>query len=221
MAAAVGLAALLGAAALVFSPQARVQVEGWLLEWMTRRALAEVERELGMSADPQAAGRATALDPSSLPRPQAEVAAYLSQRYRVAPEPMAALVAEAYRIGPRLKLSPNLLLAVAAVESRFHPFVQSPAGAQGLMQILSRVHTDRLKAEGGREVVFDPVVNLRLGARILHDAVRLMGGSLDDGLRFYLGGHAVDPEVAQGYIQRLRDVEAPLDRLSPPGQVGR
>ncbi len=213
--AAIGAAALVGIVVLAAFPSVRARAEVALLEWMTRRAFAEVERELGVDPDPGAASRAAAIEPGSLPPPQAAVSAYLAARYRVAPEPMAALVAEAYRLGPKLGLQPNLLLAVAAVESSFHPYVQSAAGAQGLMQIMTRVHRERLDAEGGAHAVFDPLVSLRVGAKILHDCVKLTG-SLEEGLRFYFGGHAVDRQVSQGYLDRIREIQQPLDLLSPP-----
>lgn len=218
--AALGAIALVGAVVLVAFPPVRARAEVALLEWMTRRAIAEVERELGVSADPGAALRAAARDPATLPAPQAAVALHLAARYRVAPEPMAALVDEAYRLGPRLGLQPNLLLAVAAVESNFHPYVQSAAGAQGLMQIMTRVHRARLDAEGGAHAVFDPLVSLRVGAKILHDCVKLTG-SLEEGLRFYFGGHAVNRDTSQGYLERIREVQQPLDQLSPPPAAGR
>lgn len=213
--AAVGAVALVGVVVLVASPPLRAQAELALLEWMTRRAIAEVERELGVAADPLAAQRVTALDPATLPAPQAAVVQHLAVRYRVAPEPVAALVAEAYRLGPKLGLEPNLLLAVAAVESSFHPYVQSSAGAQGLMQIMTRIHRERLEAEGGAHAVFDPLVSLRVGAKILHDCVKLTG-SIDNGLRFYLGGHSVDHDTSQGYLARIGEIQQVLDTLSPP-----
>jgi hypothetical protein len=93
--------------------------------------------------------------------------------------------------------------------------VQSAAGAQGLMQIMTRVHRARLDAEGGEHVVFDPLVSLRVGAKILHDCVKLTG-STEEGLRFYLGGHGTDRETGQGYLDRIREIQQPLDQLSPP-----
>jgi soluble lytic murein transglycosylase-like protein len=56
---------------------------------------------------------------------------------------LGALVAEAYEIGTRTKLDPTLILAVMAVESGFNPFAQSPVGAQGLMQVMTGVHSDK------------------------------------------------------------------------------
>ena len=61
----------------------------------------------------------------------------------MAPEPLAALVTEAYEIGKRTKLDPTLILAIIAIESSFNPFAQKPVGAQGLMQVMTSVHTDK------------------------------------------------------------------------------
>jgi hypothetical protein len=63
-----------------------------------------------------------------LPKQQAAIAYWLSKKYRVAPEPLSALVAEAYEVGQRTaKLDPTLILAIMAVESGFNPFAQSPS----------------------------------------------------------------------------------------------
>jgi hypothetical protein len=83
------------------------------------------------------------------------------------------------------------------------------------MQIMTRVHRARLDAEGGAHAVFDPLVSLRVGAKILHDCVKLTG-STEEGLRFYLGGYGVDRETGQGYLDRIREIQQPLDQLSPP-----
>ena len=50
---------------------------------------------------------------------------WLSKKYKVAPEPLSVLVAEAYDIGTRTKLDPTLILAIMAIESNFNPFAQS------------------------------------------------------------------------------------------------
>ena len=59
------------------------------------------------------------------------------------------LVAEAYEIGGKTKLEPTLILAIMAVESSFNPFAQSHVGAQGLMQVMTRVHGDKYESAGG------------------------------------------------------------------------
>ena len=73
-----------------------------------------------------------------------------------------------------------------AVESSFNPFAQSPVGAQGLMQVMTKVHDDKYEAFGGSLAAFDPVTNLRVGVQVLKECIR-RAGSLEAGLRFYVG----------------------------------
>ena len=66
-----------------------------------------------------------------------------------------------------------------AVESSFNPFAQSPVGAQGLMQVMTKVHDDKYEAFGGNHAAFDPVTNLRVGVQVpegMHRARRQPGG---------------------------------------------
>lgn len=213
------LIAILGGATVVIalvlavSPMARHAAQGQLLEWLAARAL----REAQLEGDRRFASRLVARELSTLPDTQAQVARHLGQTYAVAAEPIAALVHEAHRIGPGLGLPPNLLLAVAAVESNFHPYIQSSAGAQGLMQIMTRIHNKRLLAEGGTISVFDAIVNLRVGARILHDCVRIMGGSTDAGLNLYLGAGASESGIGHAYVRKVREIQRALDQIDPPG----
>src|SRR5262249_8766943 len=108
-------------------------------------------------------GSATTADMADLTRSQANVARWITRRYHVAPEPIARLVQESWPVGQRTNLDPTLILAVMAVESSFNPFAQSPVGAQGLMQVMTRVHNDKYEAYGGHLAAFDPVSNLRVG----------------------------------------------------------
>mgnify|MGYP001171486502 FL=1 len=100
--------------------------------------------------------------------------------------PLGLLVAEAYELGTRAKLDPTLILAVMAIESRFNPFAQSPVGAQGLMQVMTRVHTDKYESVGGSLAAFDPVTNLRVGVKVLQECIA-RAGSIEGGLRYYVG----------------------------------
>ncbi len=138
-----------------------------------------------------AADRATAAYPSELPQDQANVALWLSRKYRVAPEPLSVLVSEAFTLGEKIKLDPTLILAVMAIESRFNPFAQSHFGAQGLMQVLTRVHTDKYEDFGGKLAAFDPVTNLRVGVQVLRDCIQ-RAGSIEGGLGLYVGAVTVD-----------------------------
>ena len=158
------------------------------------------------------ADRATAIELSGLPPAQAAVAEWLALKYRVAPEPVAALVAEAHAISPKVKLPAHLILAVMAIESSFHPYVQSHAGAQGLMQVMGAIHAKRYADYGGSEAAFNPLVNLRVGAEVLADAIKLKGGSVEAGLRFYLGGDAVTEDG--GYVAKVLAERARLDQVA-------
>lgn len=168
--------------------------------------------------DQLAAERATAAHPSELPRDQANVALWLSRKYRVAPEPLSVLVAEAFHIGEKIQLDPTLILAVMAIESRFNPFAQSSYGAQGLMQVLTRVHTDKYEDFGGKLAAFDPVTNLRVGVQVLRDCIR-RAGSVEGGLRLYVGAVTVDGSdyvnKVMGEHLRLRDVALGKRPIAP------
>jgi len=177
-----GLAVAFAALALVMRPDLRQMGEGELMGWLQERQVAMD----GFATEPFASERATASNPKDLPTEQAAVAYWLSKKYRVAPEPLAVLVSEAYAIGARTKLDPTLILSVMAVESSFNPFAQSNVGAQGLMQVMTRVHTDKYEDFGGRFAAFDPVANLRVGVKVLQECIA-RAGSVEGGLRFYVG----------------------------------
>ena len=185
----------------------RHQVERQALEWLNlRHGVALVAEEqstdiLSELAEPAAVGRATARDPSALPREQELVVSWLSRRYRVAPEPVASLVQEAWAIGKKARLDPTLILAIVAIESSFNPFAQSPVGAQGLMQVMTRVHDDKYSAFGGKLAAFDPVANLRVGAQILSDYVARAEGSVELALKYYVGAANLPDDG--GYAERV------------------
>lgn len=177
-----GLAVAFSALTLFARPDLRDAGESQLRSWLAARQIAE----LGMPVELAASDRATATNPKSLPKEQASVAYWLSKKYRVAPEPIAALVSEAYDLGRLNQLDPTLILAIMAIESSFNPFAQSAVGAQGLMQVMTTVHTDKYENFGGHNAAFDPVSNLRVGVRVLKECIA-RAGSIEGGLRFYVG----------------------------------
>jgi hypothetical protein len=171
---------------------------------------------LGMVPELGAVERATAVHLGDLPQQQAAVANWLSRKYRVAPEPLGALVAEAYTLGARVKLDPTLLLAVMAVESSFNPFAQSPVGAQGLMQVMTGIHSDKYESFGGKLAAFDPVTNLRVGTRVLQECIQ-RAGSLQLGLKYYVG--AANLEHDNGYADKVLAEHARLVQVAAGKQV--
>ena len=180
-----GLAMAFVAILLIARPDLQQEGEDQLMDWLEARQMALLDAS-DMEPEPEPSGRAMAVNLKSLPKQQAKVAYWLSKKYRVAPEPLGLLVAEAYQTGTRVKLDPTLILAVMAVESNFNPFAQSPVGAQGLMQVMTRVHTDKYEDVGGQLAAFDPVTNLRVGAKVLMECIT-RAGSVEGGLRFYVG----------------------------------
>src|SRR5699024_9736668 len=113
---------------------------------------------------------------------QQHVTAWLSKRYRVAGDAANMFVATAYLTARDIKLDPLLILAVMAIESRLNPFAESPVGAQGLMQVMSKVHHARFAELGGAKAALNPVANIRVGSEILKEYVS-RGGSVEAGLK--------------------------------------
>jgi hypothetical protein len=187
----IGLAVIFAAITLTARPELREVGEVKLISWLQTRQVALNGTEIESDSEMDAIDRATATNPQDLPKQQAAVAYWLSKKYRVAPEPLSALVEEAYDIGLRTKLDPTLILAVMAVESRFNPFAQSPVGAQGLMQVMTRVHSDKYESFGGKLAAFDPLTNLRVGVKVLQECIK-RAGSTEGGLRQYVGSSTED-----------------------------
>lgn len=208
----IGLAVLFAAMTLVARPELRQIGEIQLFSWLQERQV-EVS---GLVSDLVASDRATAADPKELPKQQAAVAYWLSRKYRVAAEPVSALVAEAYEIGARAKLDPTLILAVMAIESGFNPFAQSHVGAQGLMQVMTKIHSDKYQSFGGQFAAFDPLANLRVGVKVLQDSIRV-AGSVEGGLKYYVG--AANMENDGGYASKVMAEYARLQQVARGRQV--
>ena len=192
----VGVVVVLALTMLFARPDLRQVGETRLMSWLQARQIAAI----GMVPEIDAVDRATAANPKNLPKQQAAIAYWLSKKYRVAPEPVSALVAEAYDIGKQSKLDPTLILAVMAVESGFNPFAQSPVGAQGLMQVMTGIHSDKYEFFGGKLAAFDPITNLRVGVKVLQECIQ-RAGSLRDGLKFYVGA-SQQPDDG-GYAEKV------------------
>lgn len=210
----IGLAVLFAAMALVARPELRQVGEIKLFSWLQERQ----QEVSGMVSDLVAIDRATAADPKELPKQQAAVAFWLSKKYRVAPEPISALVSEAYSIGARVKIDPTLILAVMAVESGFNPFAQSSVGAQGLMQVMTKIHSDKYQSFGGKFAAFDPLANLHVGVKVLQDCIR-MAGSIEGGLKYYVG--AANMETDGGYASKVMAEYTRLQQVAQGRSVQR
>lgn len=128
------------------------------------------------------------------------VTSWLSKKYRVAGDATNMLVSTAYLTAREIKLDPLLILAVMAIESGLNPFAESPMGAQGLMQVMSKIHHEKFQDLGGIQAALNPVANIRVGSLILKDYVT-RGGSVEAGLKTYVGAAAF--ETDDGYGSRV------------------
>jgi hypothetical protein len=128
------------------------------------------------------------------------VTEWLAKRYRVASDATDMLVSTAYVAARDVNIDPLLILAVMAIESGLNPFAESPMGAQGLMQVMSKVHKDRFQEMGGTKAALNPVANIKVGAQILKDYVSRTG-SIEGGLKTYVGAGAF--ETDSGYGSRV------------------
>lgn len=112
---------------------------------------------------------------------------YIARKYRIASNVAGALISTVFSVGREMDLDPQLLLAVIAIESRYNPYAESHMGAQGLMQVMTKVHKDKFAAFGeGPLAAVHPLANIQVGAQILSDCIKRRG-SLDGGLACYVG----------------------------------
>ena len=101
-------------------------------------------------------------------------------------------------------LDPELLIAIMQKESTFRPRVQSRYGAQGLMQVVRRWHHDKLHPS---ESLFDPEVNIRVGADVLEEYLAQADGNMNSALRKYSGN-------ARGYVNTILKESRTLARVA-------
>ncbi len=209
-----GLAVVVTLAFAAGRPDLRDQTEAWALGWLQERqdSRNEASDDLTVAAaEPEAVARATAVHPSELTKQQAALAKWISRRYNVALEPVGRLVQEAWTIGQSVGLDPTLILAVAAIESRFNPFAQSAMGAQGLMQVMTRVHVEKYAPFGGVHAAFDPISNLKVGVQVLRECIARAGG-LEAGLRWYVG--AANTNDDGGYMGKVLREQEHMKRVA-------
>jgi len=165
-------------------------------------------RELGYVDVAQFQNSATDAGPSATDslansvsaKEQSYVINWIAKRYRIAQSASKMLVEAAYSSAQEVKLDPLLVLSVMAIESRFNPFAESSVGAQGLMQVMAKVHQTKFHDHGGTKSVLNPVANIQVGAQILKDLIR-RSGSVESGLKLYVG--AGNLESDGGYAAKV------------------
>jgi hypothetical protein len=73
-------------------------------------------------------------------------------------------------------------------------------GAQGLMQVMTRIHDEKYEAFGGNHAAFDPISNLRVGVQVLKECIA-RAGSVQEGLKYYVGAALLENDA--GYAGRV------------------
>jgi soluble lytic murein transglycosylase-like protein len=199
-----GLLAVLIAMLALARPEIRIQTVQSIQAWLyTRLHISDDDNERQQVLLRSLAAPSTDLDARQLALVQA-----IKSKYRIAPEPLNALVFEVDDLAHRGNLDPTLILAVIGVESNYNPFANSPTGAKGLMQVLPDIHSEQFAPYGGPMAIFDPKTNLRIGVKILKECIDITG-SLVEGLRLYKAGEdSVSQETE--YIARVMTEQARL-----------
>ena len=152
---------------------------------------------------------------------QRAIVNYITRKFGVSNEVVQELVRTAFKAGTQYGVDPLLVVSIMAVESSFNPIAESSAGAKGLMQIIPKYHLEKFTEFGGEHTVFDPRVNILVGARIVREYLMMASGDLFTALQTYAGALADRDSV---YTNRVLNEKDQLDALtggSKTERVGR
>jgi hypothetical protein len=148
----------------------------------------------------------------TLTKAQHNLVKQLSPWYQVSADELSQYVVGAYTAARDLKVDPLLVLAIMSIESSFDPEAQSHAGAQGLMQVLTRVHAEKFAPFGGVKAAFDINANIHVGTKIIKEYLT-REGSIEGALKSYVGAALLSDDGGYGYkvmaqMERLRAIAA-------------
>lgn len=102
--------------------------------------------------------------------------------------------------GEKYSINPKLLLGIISVESRFNPRAHSKHGAKGLMQVMHRIHKDKIR---GRDP-YRADVSVEVGSRIFKDCMTANRGNVRRALTCYNGGGRKYAALVLSAVRRLR-----------------
>lgn len=143
---------------------------------------------------------------------------YITNKYKVSAKSVQTVVSTAWEVGHAMELDPLLLLAVMAIESNFNPRAQSPKGAQGLMQVMTRIHRKRFERFGGVKAVWKPEANIEVGAQILKECIQ-QRGSVAGGLTCYVGASGKSSQYGKRVLAELDRLRAAIGNAGAPVMV--
>lgn len=108
-----------------------------------------------------------------------------------------------------LGYDPLIFVALIRIESNFNHLAISPVGAEGLMQLMPPTAAwmaDRHDMEWPDKHSFDPVLNVRLGARYLAHLNRRFRGHMDLALTAYNRGPTATRYLLRKYGELPKDI---------------
>ena len=144
------------------------------------------------------------------------IASHIARTWRVDEADVREYVSLAFSSAREHEVDPLLVLAIIATESSFNPRARSKAGAEGLMQVHTRVHKDKLKRHGGPKAVFDPAVNIDVGSKILKQYLDRYGRP-QRALKAYVG--AADLPHDHGYASKVLKRKAEFRNVLRNGEL--
>jgi Transglycosylase SLT domain len=168
-------------------------------------------------------GAIAALEEDSFPQrkldsEQTNLVQFITKKYSVEWNSAQEYVFQAFQSAREARIDPLLVLAVMSIESSFDADAQSSKGAQGLMQVLTRVHKEKFAPFGGPQSAFDPVANIRVGTQILKHYLAIGGGSFEAALKYYVGAALMSDDQGYGFKvlnERLRLQAASQGKVVP------
>ncbi len=163
-------------------------------------------------SDAPATGQFEPLDDRELAIGRA--ASVITDVWDVSPAEAESIVRASVQEGEERGLPASLLLGIMAAESGFRANARNGYGAVGLMQVVARVHADKLPAGAGKQMLTDPRVNISIGAKVLADCLRATGGNVPRALARYSGNARQYATKVQRFRQAftiaLGDGDTPL-----------
>ena len=121
-----------------------------------------------------------------------QVATVLSERSNMEPKDIAdvsALIVETYKFNSNI--TPSLVLGLIEQESTFNPNAVSNMGAVGLMQVMPSTalpYLREFKIPQDPAMLFNPVVNTRIGLAYLQDLFTSYDNDVDHAVNAYFWG---------------------------------
>jgi soluble lytic murein transglycosylase-like protein len=131
---------------------------------------------------------------------EAQLVRFLSrEKTGLSPNEIQRIASAVFRYSARYGLDPVLVTQVLWVESRARPWVRSPMGAVGLMQVMPHMAA-KLELAGNLAAI---ETNIEAGCWILADNIRRLGE--EDGISAYFWGSNIR-DVA--YLNRVKKARA-------------